>query len=349
MKQITVGKSRGLQQLSSQNGIFTICSLDHRRSLRNMICPDNPASVAYEDMVDFKLQVCEVMAPYVSGILLDPIYGTCQAIVSRSLPGSTGLLVSLETAGYDEYGADGLTEELFTDWTSDKLKAIGVSGVKVPFYYRPDLPFKAPEHLNSVIKIASHCTKGDLSLFVGPHSYSIPELEQLGMDFPPDKVNLVLDTAKQLSALPIDVLKTEFPMDGSDITDNQAALHCCLELSEISRVPWVLLSGGEDFEVFRRQLEIACRGGASGFLAGRAVWQEATTMNDVDRREFLKTTGVERIKSLVEIAHTYAAPWYEKLLPINNYSCSDTVTTAVDVKSSIVNLGGAKATHYPTV
>ncbi len=51
-------------------------------------------------------------------------------------------------------------------------------------------------------------------------------------------------------------------------------MNLCKELDQASRLPWVLLSAGVDFESFRIQVEIACKAGASGFLAGRALWQE---------------------------------------------------------------------------
>ncbi len=41
-----------------------------------------------------------------------------------------------------------------------------------------------------------------------------------------------------------------------------------------SSAPWILLSAGVDFDEFAIQVRIACTAGASGFLAGRAVWQD---------------------------------------------------------------------------
>ena len=40
-------------------------------------------------------------------------------------------------------------------------------------------------------------------------------------------------------------------------------------------VPWVLLSAGGSMQQFEHALVYACRAGASGFLAGRAVWWNA--------------------------------------------------------------------------
>ena len=79
-------------------------------------------------------------------------------------------------------------------------------------------------------------------------------------------------------------------------------------------MPWVILSAGVDYETFRKQVEIACQAGASGFLGGRAIWQEAIHFTDKKERvKFLSTTVADRLKELAEIATKYAAPWYRKL------------------------------------
>ena len=85
-------------------------------------------------------------------------------------------------------------------------------------------------------------------------------------------------------------------------------------MDSASRVPWVILSAGVDFESFCQEVEIACQGGASGFLGGRAIWQEAIQIDDArERIKYLSTVVVDRLKRLSEIANKYAVPWYKKL------------------------------------
>jgi tagatose 1,6-diphosphate aldolase len=45
----------------------------------------------------------------------------------------------------------------------------------------------------------------------------------------------------------------------------------CKELADAARVPAMILSAGADHTTFCRQAEIACRGGASGFLPDRSI------------------------------------------------------------------------------
>ena len=58
-------------------------------------------------------------------------------------------------------------------------------------------------------------------------------------------------------------------------------------IAEACAVPWVLLSGGAPWNVFLRQVEIACASGASGVMAGCAFWKEAVTADRSARNRFL--------------------------------------------------------------
>ncbi len=88
---ISIGKLRGLQQVADDNGFLTICAIDHRGALKQALNAKNPDAVSYQDMVDFKLDLCRAVTPFVSAVLLDPIYGAGQAIAAGVLPGHIGL------------------------------------------------------------------------------------------------------------------------------------------------------------------------------------------------------------------------------------------------------------------
>ncbi|MBI2201538.1 MAG: hypothetical protein HYU43_06310 [Armatimonadetes bacterium] len=42
ISRLSIGKIRGLQQIADGRGIFAICAMDHRGSMREMIDPDRP-------------------------------------------------------------------------------------------------------------------------------------------------------------------------------------------------------------------------------------------------------------------------------------------------------------------
>jgi tagatose 1,6-diphosphate aldolase len=311
MKKLTIGKLRGLQQMATPDGIFAICAMDHRGSLRRLIRDGEKAG--YEEMVDRKLELCANLAPHASAVLLDPSYGAAQCIAHGALPKSTGLIVSIEASGYSG-GSELRMPKMLDGWDVGKIKRMGASAAKLLVYYRPDLIELAAKLLDMVNAIGLECEKYDLPFVVEPLSYPIGEETRNPAHFAVVKEELVLKTARQITESPIDLLKTEFPADLRYKKDKAKAAELCRQLDEASAVPWVVLSAAVDFETFCQQVEIACQSGASGFLAGRAIWQEAMSIDKTrERAKFLATVGADRLKRLNEIAGKYATPWYKKL------------------------------------
>lgn len=319
-----VGKIRGLQQVANEGGTFTVLAMDHRGSFKSMIDRGSPDSVSYEEVVRRKLELCRHIAPLASAVLLDPIYGAAQCISQGSLPGGKGLLVSIEESGYEGSSEHRLTA-LLPDWSVEKIKRLGASAVKILVYYRPDLKDLAKRQLETLQSVAEECQTHDIPLFVEPVSYPVGGEIADPAAFAKHKEEIVIETARQITALPIDVLKAEFPADMKFNQDRAALLKLCHELDATSRVPWVLLSAGVDIETFCTQVEIACTAGASGFLGGRAIWQEVMPMADPSERAvFLATTVAARMRRLTGIVADKGKPWYKKyggslkgLLPVS--------------------------------
>ncbi len=313
MEMLSIGKIRGLQQIANPEGIFAMCAMDHRGSLRSMIDEEHPGEVNYKEMVERKLELCLALAKYASAVLLDPIFGAAQCISHSALPSNTGLLVSMEATGYGGEKEYRLTK-LLDDWNVEKIKRMGASAVKLLVYYRPDLTEVASQQLNTVSMVASDCIKYDLPFLVEPKSYPIGNEINNPEEFAAMKEQLVIKSAQDITALSIDVLKAEFPANLHYKQDKAELINLCRQLDMSSRVPWVVLSAGVDFELFCQEVEIACQAGASGFLGGRAIWQEAMYIDDErERVQYLSTVGADRLKRLTEIASKYAVPWYKKL------------------------------------
>jgi tagatose 1,6-diphosphate aldolase len=165
-----------------------------------------------------------------------------------------------------------------------------------------------------VARLADQCLEEDIAFLVEPVSYPIEEAGTSAKKFAEIKPGLVIETARKITALPIDVLKAEFPADIKFEQDEGKLLGLCQELNQASRLPWVLLSAGVDFNSFKKQVEIACKAGASGFLAGRALWQEGAQIRSRDERmNFFRNTAAPRLEKLAEIADNYGKPWYSRV------------------------------------
>jgi tagatose 1,6-diphosphate aldolase len=124
---------------------------------------------------------------------------------------------------------------------------------------------------------------------------------------------MVVRTAAELSPLGADILKVEFPVDGEQEKDETAWMQACSELDSASAIPWVLLSAAVDYEIFLRQATIACEAGASGILAGRAIWKEALKLDGEERRRFLGGIALERMECLRAACRRYGHPYHRWL------------------------------------
>jgi tagatose 1,6-diphosphate aldolase len=313
MEKPGIGKIRGLQQIATSEGFFVMCAMDHRGSLQKMIDRGNPESVSYQQMVEYKRELCSTLAPHSSAVLLDPDFGAAQCIASGDLPGHVGLLVSMEASGYGG-GAEGRVTEMLEGWNAEKIRRMGGSAGKLLLYYRPDLEDLVAQQIGVVRQAAEDCAKADLAFLVEPKTYPVGDEVHKPKALASKLPNLVIETARQITGLNIDVLKAEFPADMKYENDKGKLLDLCQQLNEASRVPWVVLSGGVGYEVFAQMVEIACQGGASGFLGGRGIWQEATVIKDKkERMRYLSTTCADRMKRLAEIAAKYGSTWYKKV------------------------------------
>jgi len=311
MRTLSTGKLRGLQQIADARGMLTVCALDHRGSLVKALGGGDAAGVGYDEVVNFKLDLCRAVASAASAVLLDPIYGAAQAIAAGALPGSSGLLVSIEKTGYSGDAASRVTE-LLPDWGVAKIKRMGASAVKLLIYFRHDLGDITERQMKLVAALAEECTREDIALLV--ESVAYPAAGESPEDFSRKRPELVIGAARTLTELPFDILKSEFPADIFYEKDEAKLADYCRQLTDASRLPWTLLSAGVNYDLFYKQAEIAFRAGASGFLAGRALWQEATDLpTREERQKFFAVTARQRLEKLAELVDEYGVPWYREM------------------------------------
>ena len=152
-----------------------------------------------------------------------------------------------------------------------------------------------------------------MPFFLEPLTYSIDPGQR---KLPSDERRQVITTMSNVfSALGADILKLEFPVDVAQEKDRDVWCAACREVSTACEVPWLLLSAGVDFDTYLEQAQIACEAGASGVMAGRAIWKEAVGVTGSERRQFLMTTATERMVQLTELCNRFARPFTQLLSP----------------------------------
>jgi len=301
---MTIGKWRRLQQTAGASGTFTVLAIDHRGPLRRQLAKESPAGNTNEALTALKRDIVRHLAPACTAVLLDPEISAGQCVADGSMPAKAGLIVALDTGSTGD--PLNLSTGLVVNWSVEKTVRMGASGVKMLLYYHPDAP-QARERETLVRKVAADCMQYDIPFFLEPLSYASDGSH--GPLPPEQRRKVVIETARRLVPLGVDILKAEFPVDVSLEPDENIWRDACKELTDASAVPWVLLSAGVSYDTFLKQVRVACEAGASGVVAGRAVWKEAVTLNNLVRNEFLCSIGLQRMRRLRSLCEALGRPY----------------------------------------
>ena len=263
----------------TSDGKFLMLALDHRGSFKKMINPASPDSVSDDTVIKLKSEIIQALADQFSGVLIDEVWGVeaCKEVCQVK-----PFLLPLEKSGYMDEGGDKVTE---LEYSVAQIKEMGASGAKLLIYFNPDAE-TASKQIDTARKVIEECKAADFPFFLEIVTYGQNSSDR--GKFVQISVQKFLDNGVIPS-----VWKLEYP----------GSLEECQEVTGlVGETPWILLTGGQNFEDFRGELEIAIKSGARGFLAGRALWQEVCTMNGEEKQKFLEATLPDRFKTIAEIA-----------------------------------------------
>jgi len=305
-----LGTVRRLARLTSADGYFLVAALDHPENYLALFDKD-VARVPYEVVVRSKLELAAALAPYSSALLLDPVWSHGQAIATRTLPGPVGVIAALDMLRYTPDEPPGWDPEtrLRPGWTPEKAALLGADGVKLVVIYRADRTGLAARQRALVAELVASCRALQLPLVIEPIWYPLGDEEVRA----PRRAAAIVAAAAEFAALGADILKVQFPGSVGSVASRAAAADAARELDAALSVPWVLLSEGAGYDDFAVQMEIAAGAGASGYIAGRAVWGDAVgDIPEAERLRALARAG-ERLTALNKIVRGYGRPWFERI------------------------------------
>ena len=299
---LSVGEYSRLQRSSSNHDVFNIVALDHQDSLKRALNSSNPSAVSRNNIIRFKHDVVHTLNDEMEGVLLDAPTGV-PAVIPSGLAKSKGLLVAIERSDYSLEPMP-LELEIEPGWSVSNISLIGADGVKL-FIYDDPSKSEVTEKQNALIRqIKEECRSYSLPLYSEPIVVmSDPKLSY---------TERVISAALRQQELGATILKLEFPIDVQQYASSSDWIAACRDLSSAVDIPWVLLSAGVDFSSFSKQLQIACKSGASGYIVGRALWGEATAISSCNNRQsWLQNVALNRLRILSAIANSNARPWLE--------------------------------------
>jgi sulfofructosephosphate aldolase len=272
-----------LDALARPTGTFAMVAMDQRESLRTMFREhgrsDDDARVAR-----FKAAVARELAPHASGFLIEPEHvGTVGPLVPHGLVLAVDLLVQ-EPGGVVE---DTSLAEL------DEAPP-GVVALKLLVIWRDD--DRRRERVELSRRFAALAERQGLLSVLEP----VVRHE--------DREWAIVEAARELGRTGCSLYKCQVPLEGKG--DAESITRLAREVDAALPVPWVVLSQGVAPEDFPAAVEASCKGGASGFLAGRALW--TATLGADDPTELLRAVSVARLRELCELVDAHGRPWREK-------------------------------------
>jgi len=292
-----------LADIADSNGTFAIIAMDQRNTLRRMFEAVGETATA-EDMRQAKIDVARYLSPTATGLLLDPEFGVPAVRDSGALADTCGLLVAAEPSDRGSFNGEpraSRIEEQNGQWVldlgGDAVKfLVQVNALRSRKDGEPDL---VEEVLDVVRAVVDDCRDAGIPSVIENLVYSLPGEEKLAGE---RKAEAIIESAALLSDIGMDLLKLEYP--GSP--------EACRRLADRIDVPWAVLSAGVDFEEFTDVLRVSCDdGGASGFIAGRALWKESIGMTPSQRETFFSEVSVPRLQACRSAIDGRARPWTE--------------------------------------
>lgn len=296
---MTTSTLPALDAIARDSGALAMVAMDQRESLRAMFDQAGAGRPADAVLIDFKIAVARALGPLASGFLIDRHYGFPQ--IRDVLPIRTGLILAADALTQQDGGP---VEETALD---DVVLAAeqdldGVAALKLLIIWRRDAQREARVALADRF-VREARARGLLSVLEPVVRATPAELDAGTWDLDA----AIREAAQELSPLGASLYKAQVPLAGRGSAAEQA--RASEALGAVVRGPWVVLSQGVDQDRFHDAVVAACRGGASGFLAGRALWSDVVGMPDVAHG--LRERSVPRLERLVEAVDREARPWSE--------------------------------------
>ena len=318
MTPLSPGKFRGLTRMADTTCRFTMLAVDQRPPIKTVVADRRGAAEPRaEDVRAVKRLLMEVLAPHATAVLADPTHALMDALTI--LMPEHGLVVTMEDSLFRETPTGRWSNEI-DDWSVSKIRRVGGDAVKVLTWYRPDQDAASLANQHDFSKrIGEACARYDIPYLLEMLVYPLPSETGHTIDYveqPGKRADHVLETVAEFAKpdYGVDVFKLESPIPANDVPapgDAQTA-RLFAEMGRLAGRPWVMLSAGASREAFRNVLSYAYDAGASGFLAGRAIWWADFHEHypDTDKvRVGLAANAVPYMKELTAMTAARARPW----------------------------------------
>lgn len=288
-----------LSKLARPSGVLAMVAVDQREALRGMFAKFQEGPVPDSQLTQFKVTVAKILSPFASGLLVDQEFGLDSIVSQKALSTNCGLIAAADLLIGPPGGA---ATETRVDPAIDpqRMRRIGSVGLKFLILWRSD---ESPDVRSALVEeFLSLCSAAGLPSII---EIIVKPPQQAGALF--DREEDLIRAAKEAATWKPDLYKAEIPFYGEG--DLDSITRNAQRITDVIGGPWVVLSNGVKSESFAGAVEACAKGGASGFLAGRAVWADIVGSKDISVA--LREVSIPRLEKLGSIVDKFARPWHE--------------------------------------
>jgi tagatose 1,6-diphosphate aldolase len=319
MMELSPGKLWGMRRMADAGGRFKMVAVDQRPPIKNPIREKRGTSEApFRDVAGFKLMLVEELQNDASAMLLDPHYALPGGLTLLSP--AKGVIVTLEDSVFRETDGGRLSAEI-DEWSVEKIKRVGGDAVKVLAWYRPDAERQVClAQQDFTARIGEACARYDIPYLFELLVYPLPGEKNHTtqyIEMADKKSDLVLESVRVFAdpKFGVDIFKVESPVPAREVADpaSREVQDVFDAMGRLCGRPWVMLSAGAGMAEFKNILACAYKAGASGYLAGRAIWAEPfKAFPDWETiRAGLRSQSLPYMRELNALTDRAATPWFE--------------------------------------
>ncbi|WP_345830635.1 tagatose-bisphosphate aldolase [Erwinia sp. HDF1-3R] len=296
MSHMSTSELRGYQQICGSNGAMLVIACDQRGAMRSLLTadPDQQKAISERQLGRIKADITQCLASQASCVLVDPVCAVPDLVDQGIIARDTALLIGLDASGWDTTAAGYRNSRLVEGITARRVRELGGNGGKIMVWLRADCPDANEHNIALLRQCIEDFSREDLLLVVEFLTYPLEGESEA--EYKSRIPSLIYEGTKISLKCGAKVLKIPYP----------GSAQACAAITRLAGdVPWAVLSAGVDHSTFLGQVADAMSNGASGVIAGRALWKDCISLDSSETRNKLQTVAVPRLKEIQAVIGQY--------------------------------------------
>lgn len=301
--EMTTAERRAYRQICRADGLMMVVAADQRGGMRKVLAETEAEreAISNAELGVVKAAIVRHLANKASSVLLDPLCAVPDVVDDDVIARDVGLIVGLDASGFDADANGYRNSRLVPDVSARRVRELGGTGAKLLVYLRPDRADANDFNMQIVHECIADFASEDVLLVVEILTYQLEDENEA--DYRVAFPGLIVACARMALEAGSKVLKLPYPGTAEAC---RAITELCGGTPSSGGVPWAVLSAGVDHKTFVGQVDIAMQNGASGVIAGRALWKDCISLDPAIRTKRLEEVASPRLAEIGRVLDAHS-------------------------------------------